>query len=650
MPTPLKVLVLEDRPADAELVIHQLRRAEFTPEWTQVDTKENYLNALNPSLDIILADYSLPQFDALQALRLLQERDLDIPFILISGTIGEELAVECIKQGAIDYLLKDRLARLGQAVSSALEEKRLRTEKLQAEEALRESQQSLLTLMSNLPGMAYRCHNDKNWTMAFVSEGCAELTGYRPSTLTEDQTITYKDLIHPDDRERTRRAMLAALQKGTPYQFSYRITTANKEEKWVWEQGRGVADVEGVVTTLEGYVTDITENKRMEEWAQQQDRLAAVGQMASGIAHDFNNLLTVVIGTAQLMDIQPDMSEADIRTNLKSIFNQGHRASQLIRQVLDFTRQRETQHDPMDLVPFLKETIKLLDRTIPETVQITTDLGEGSYIVKANLTQLQQVVTNLCVNARDALPDGGELKISLRRRKIEPEEPPPLPEIHPGDWALLTVSDTGTGMPPEIMGHIFDPFYTTKEAGKGTGLGLAQVYGIVKQHDGEIDVESVPGAGTTFTVYLPITTEEEALSKESTFQNLKGNDETILVVEDEPDVLDMTKRILERLNYRVFTANNGKEALEVCDQHQGQIALVLTDVVMPEMGGIELLRVIRERNPSLPVVIMTGYSPQNAEGNPILEQIAGYMEKPLVLEQIAQIIYHALRDTRPDMR
>ena len=372
----------------------------------------------------------------------------------------------------------------------------------------------------------------------------------------------------------------------------------------------------------------------------QQERLAAVGQLAAGIAHDFNNMLSVIMGLAQILDRQENVPDA-IKKDARVIFSQGERAAQLIRQILDFSRQTEADRQPMDLAPFLKEIGKLLDRTLPETIRVQVVCSGETFHVEGNLTQLQQVITNLAVNARDAMPGGGELEIALSRMRLGAGECPPAPGMKPGEWTVWTVSDTGCGMPPEVLARLYEPFFTTRARGEGTGLGLAQVYGIVKQHGGEIVAESEAGKGTRFTIYLPLIATEEAHAQPEEMDLPKGRGETILVVEDESSVRTILKAMIELLDYRALTAANGREALDVYRAHQNEIAAVLTDLVMPEMGGVALCQALREINPDLSVLVMTGYAAEDS-ASLLREGVSGLLHKPMVLEEVAQALRQAL--------
>ena len=365
--------------------------------------------------------------------------------------------------------------------------------------------------------------------------------------------------------------------------------------------------------------------------------------MAAGIAHDFNNLLTVITGNAQLLEMREDISD-DVREHLRSIYEQGHRAVQLVRQILDFSRDTDVECQPVDLVPFTKEATKLLARTFPENIQIVTEFDAEAFVVNADQSQLQQVLTNLAINAVHAMPEGGKLIIGLSRAHLGPNEQTLLPGMGAGEWVVWTVSDTGTGMSPEVLARIYEPFFTTKAPGKGTGLGLAQVYGLVGKHDGFIDVKSEVGKGTTFTVYLRKVEEVSAVLPDGNIQTPEGGNETILVVEDNAAVRDTLKAMLRQLNYRVLTACNGQEALDVHTLHADEIALVLTDVSMPVMGGLELFEILAKKDPGIRVVAMSGYVPEKDEKVHWLQRLAGFLEKPPVIEKVAEVVREALRE------
>jgi PAS domain S-box-containing protein len=391
-------------------------------------------------------------------------------------------------------------------------------------------------------------------------------------------------------------------------------------------------------------IRDVTEKKAVQERIHQQERLAAVGQLAAGIAHDFNNILTSIIGIAELLSDSPDMPQP-AQQDLKRIAEQGQRAAHLTRQILDFGRRSISEKRPLDLDVFLKETFKLLTRTISENIHINLEFEADEYSLNADPTQIQQVLTNLAINAQDAMPGGGELKVRLSRFVLAEDDSPPYPRMRPGDWLSLSMADNGMGIAPEHRSHLFEPFFTTKEVGKGTGLGLAQVYGIVQQHEGHIDVESQLEVGTTFIIYLPaLPRMKKRLAQPATrVQVPQGQGEVILLVEDNSTVLAVTQSILERLGYQVLTATNGQNALEVYGRHQDSINLVLTDVTMPEMGGLDLCKALRARNNTIRVVAMTGY-PLLVEAEEFLAQgIVGWLSKPLSIEKVAQEMSQALR-------
>ena len=389
-------------------------------------------------------------------------------------------------------------------------------------------------------------------------------------------------------------------------------------------------------------VRDVTQEREVQRRVQRQERLAAVGQLAGGIAHDFNNLLTTIILYAQMglgkHDLPPNVTRA-----FETIIGESRQAARLVQQILDFSRRSPIETHPVDLKPFVKEAIRVLQRTIPESIRLHFDVGPEEYVVDADPTRVQQVLMNLVVNARDAMPEGGDLRVGLFRVEVSPSEKPPVMEMVPGEWVCLAVADTGTGIAPEVLPRIFEPFFTTKPRELGTGLGLAQVYGIVTQHGGDIGVETRVGQGTTFRVYLPAyqAGEEEAPQEEAAPVAPEGKGETILLVEDNEGVREASRKILESLGYRVLAAANGREALEVY-RAAGEADLVLADLVMPEMGGAELIWELRKTNPRLKALAITGY--MLAEDLEQLKEkgILDVVYKPLDVSTLAQMVRSVL--------
>jgi two-component system cell cycle sensor histidine kinase/response regulator CckA len=391
-------------------------------------------------------------------------------------------------------------------------------------------------------------------------------------------------------------------------------------------------------------IRDVTSERETQKRIQLQDRLAAVGQLAAGIAHDFNNILGAIILYSEMLLKRAELSDRD-RERMMTIYQQAERAATLTRQILDYSRRTVMDQTPMDLSLFLNETQKLLSRTLPEGIQVKFDHGNENYVVNADPARIQQILMNLAFNARDAMPEGGELCFELSRLLVETDAPPPFRDMAPGAWLQLRVSDTGVGIEPYVQPHIFEPFFTTKSPGEGSGLGLAQVYGIVKQHDGYIDVKSEVGEGTTFIIYLPAIEAPEWSSIEALSSTLiDGQGEAILVVEDNLATQTAVREILETLNYRVVSASDGKEALEIIENYDGAIDLVLSDMVMPVMGGVELYQELIERGLATKVVLMSGY-PLGAGTRELLDQKGvTWLQKPMRSDALAQLIREVLEN------
>ncbi|NLE45598.1 MAG: PAS domain S-box protein [Chloroflexi bacterium] len=394
-------------------------------------------------------------------------------------------------------------------------------------------------------------------------------------------------------------------------------------------------------------IRDTTEEHEARERIQRQDQLAAVGQLAGGIAHDFNNLLTTMMLYAEMSLNDSTASPSMVRA-FDTILAESKRGAHLVQQILDFSRRSPIERAPVDLRPFLTEAIDVLERTIPENIRFRLDVdayGDEKFVASVDPTRIQQLLLNLVVNARDAMPHGGELRIRLSKLHVRPGMEPAVADMSPGSWICLSVIDRGIGIPSDVLPHIFEPFFTTKPPGKGAGLGLAQVYGIVSQHDGLIDVDTALGQGTAFHIYFPEFREIQATTETQQRQAPpRGNGEVVLVAEDQDRLRELARDILDSLGYRVLTASNGQQALEVY-RSADHVDLLVTDVVMPEMGGGELLRVLRESVPDLKAIAMTGYGIEQEIGHLRDAHVSEVLRKPFDVQVLAVAVRRALDQT-----
>lgn len=391
-------------------------------------------------------------------------------------------------------------------------------------------------------------------------------------------------------------------------------------------------------------IIKVTQEREIQNQLRQQERLASVGQLAAGIAHDFNNIMTTIILYTQLLAKSQTLAGRD-RERLETINEQAWHASKLIEQILDFSRQATLELHPLNLVPLLKEQIKLLKRTLPEHIRLTLVHDADEYNINADPTRMRQIITNLAVNGRDAMPDGGTLLFKLEQQTVTQKQFPALPQLTPGSWIKLSITDSGQGVLPDVLPHIFEPFFTTKGPGQGTGLGLAQVHGIVGQHNGHIDVKTQPGQGTTFTIFLP--TLETTATRNPSLEIpsfIHGNGELLLIVEDEETLREALSASLKELNYRIVEAANGRLALALIAEQGENIDLVLSDVVMPEMGGKALFFALREQGWQKPVILLTGH-PMDKEFSQLHHQgLTAWLSKPPDIERLAHELATALRE------
>jgi PAS domain S-box-containing protein len=396
-------------------------------------------------------------------------------------------------------------------------------------------------------------------------------------------------------------------------------------------------------------IEDVTEERRLRRQAQQQEQLASVGQLAAGIAHDFNNIMAVMVLYSQMGLGTPDLPTR-LRDYFQTIYHEAQHATDLINQILDFSRRTDIERRPVNLVTFLKEQAKLLRRTLPESIKINLTFDRRDHTVNADPSRLQQALMNLAVNARDAMPQGGSLDLEVTELVLGPTDQPPLPAMEPGPWIKLDVVDTGCGIEEEIRPKIFEPFFTTK-GNQGHGLGLPQVHGIVSQHEGAIDVESRVGVGTTFTLYLPALLTEPKIPEEPRTGHeavVQGAGETVLIVEDNPTVRHAMIGTLKELGYHTLAASHGREALTKLAEYDtpgsSEIDLVLSDLVMPEMGGLALFQAMQARSITIPMVIVSGYATEEELTKLQAQGLAGWLPKPVELAVLAKLLAQVLEE------
>ncbi len=527
------------------------------------------------------------------------------------------------------------------------ERERLEAARRESEKALREQEELLRTIIkSTNDGMIAI---DKNGSVFLFNPAAEAMFGYRQSEIIGQNL----DRLIPEEyREIHRRYVKNYFDTGEPNRATHQLLklSARRRDGSEFPMEISLATGRrGKEPFVIAIARDITDREQAEERArklqrrvEEQQKLAVVGQLAAGIAHDFNNILTGMMGRAEMLSLMPGVPKS-YQDDAHAILQEGRRAANLVQQILDFSSKSIIRKQPLELLPFLDKIVKRLQRTIPENIEIQLDSTPGTHIADADPAQIQQVVMNLAVNARDAMPGGGRLHIQLSDLSLSPGVTPPLPEIPDGDWIVLSVSDTGAGMPPEILAHIYEPFFTTKEVGEGSGLGLSQVYGIVRQHQGFIDVTSKVGQGTTFVIYLPALRVDAKPTGELKSSHLpRGQGECILLAEDNPMVLDVLQRLLDALGYEVLTARNGREALKIYEETRKEIALVLTDMVMPQVGGLELYQMLRRRDPSVKVILISGYPLGDEMEFLRSARITGWIQKPPSLQQLAEVVRRAI--------
>jgi PAS domain S-box-containing protein len=634
--TPIRVLILEHEARDIELILFELREARLLIEHTLAADKEQFLQAIRATeFEAILADYRLPNWTGLDALRELQNEGKDIPFLLVTGTLGEEAAVECMKNGVSDYILKDHISRLPLALKRALREKALRRETEAAIEALRSSEVRNRNLVEN--AVYGICRLDAHERILDANPAFLRILGCEsPNEMKSFNKI--RDVFRFPEQHA--QLFASCRQEGHLH---------GAETEWRRLDG-GIVAVRLTLRLMrisesggeiEIIAEDVTELRAMERQLRQAQKFEAIGQLAGGIAHDFNNVVGAILGWAEL-GFEQNQNNPQAVERFRRIREQAERAAALTRELLAFARRQVLQPRAVDLNSVTSGLLSFLDKVLDKDIElkvVTSPLDP----VRADPTQIEQVLMNLCINARDAMPDGGRLVIETEMVELDDSYCRFYPGITAGRYAVFSVSDTGIGMDSETRERIFEPFFTTKELGKGTGMGLATVYGIVKQHEGFVHVYSEPGQGTLFRVYLPVMAVQIAATgtpaaPAPSLADIRGT-ETILIAEDHESIREMARQTLMGLGYRVLSAENGEEALLLCQNEAPSLAVL--DVVMPEMGGVATSVKLAERFPGLPVVFTSGYSRDPANDGST-EPEHRYLQKPYSPTTLGRLVREIL--------
>ena len=629
---PLRILHLEDDPNDHRVVVEWLGRQNIAAEFTVIDNELDFIKALNEQpFDIVLSDKSLPGFDGLSALRVVREKFKHIPFVFVTGSMGEEAAIETIKDGATDYVLKDRLSRLIPSMQRAIREAEQEEKNRQAEEKNRQ-QAALLDKAQDAIMVT-----DIEDRILFWNRSAERIYGW-PAVAVVGRKAT--ELL-PVDAERYDEAKKELLEKGS---WMGEMIAANRGGNELVIEGRWtlMRDEQGHPKSILIIDTDITERKALEARFLRSQRMDSIGALAGGIAHDLNNALAPVLMGVDLLRYSD--APADRDKYLDIILSNTRRATELVKQILSFARGSGRERGPVRIRFLVTEMSKMIRDTFPKAISYSVKMpSQDLWTVHGDATEIHQVLLNLCVNARDAMPNGGRLMVTAQNFVLE-DAAATATGAKAGPYVLLSVTDTGTGIPPEVLPRIFEPFFTTKKEDKGTGLGLATVSGIVKHHGGFIDIQTEAGKGTEFKIFLPAIAVPEAGENDIPELTLPtGHGELILVIDDEETVLELTKTTLESYGYQVIVAQNGLQGIARFTEYKPEIKLVITDADMPYMDGMAAIRSIKEIHPDTPVIIVSGTqdSALKMEQSKIFR--LNSLQKPYSLDQLLINVANGLK-------
>lgn len=635
-PFPIRVLLLEQDWHDVELSLRALTQDGFCVESDGARTSEEFEQKVRDnSYDVVLADYQLAGWTGIDALRMIEGMGLNLPLILVTETLGEEKAVECIKLGVSDYVLKHRLSRLPLAVRHALQQREMWEERARNVKLLEQSAANFRFLFAKNPIPMMVCDRE---TLRYleVNDVCVEQYGY-----SRDEFLRMRatDIRSPEEAARLDEFLKRGVAELTHAGIWQHKTKSGKtiDAEIMLHAMKFASRPAWLIAAL-----SVTEKRALEAQLWQAQKFEAIGQLAGGIAHDFNNMLGAILGWVEL-GIDESTQNPPVQGYFRKVQHQAERAAGLTKQLLAFARRQILEPRNIDLNQTVRDATGLFGKIIGSNIDLELSLMENLPAVKADPTQTEQVVMNLCLNARDAMPLGGRLEVQSIRVEIDEANCHGQKEAKPGVYVRLSVCDTGMGMDAATRLRIFEPFFTTKETGKGTGLGLAMVYGIVKQHGGFVQVESELGCGSKFHVFFPAAGAGELVKREiASCVPVRGGKETVLIVEDHDGLREVATTTLEAMGYRVRAARDGEEAVREFQARRNEIALVLLDVVLPKLSGLEVHDCINRERPDIPVLFVTGYSADNEMLRSIRRRNLPLLLKPCRPRDLAQKVREAL--------
>lgn len=678
----INILLVEDNPAEARFLhevlkgaiwhhfrlVHVKRLAEAIAQLQALPLGERGHEPVPTAaiahalpFELVLLDLTLPDSQGLASLDLLVHHAPSLPIVVLTNTNDDELAVEAVRHGAQDYLFKRQVNQdtLVRSLRYAIERKQAaqalqdinetlelrvqeRTAELKATNALltqeieeRQRIQERLALAQHAGKIGSFEWQIPSHTVTWSPE--LEALYGRPVGSFANRAVAWLETVHEGDREPTEAALWQALRTGRGLETEFRIVHPGGEIHWIAVKSSVFHDADGHPLRMIGIHMDITEKKQLEAQFLRAQRLESLGTLASGIAHDLNNILTPILAVAQLIPLK--LPELDDHTQqlLNVLESSAKRGADLIKQILSFARGVEGKRVSVQLRHLLVEIVQIVEQTLPKSIVLHTQLPNDLWVISGDVTQLHQVFMNLWVNARDAMPNGGCLNITSENCWVDDPSSCHALGCSPGPYVVVTVEDTGSGIPPQILHQIFDPFFTTKAVGKGTGLGLSAVIGIVKSHGGCVDVQTEVNRGSQFRVYLPASPIAAPLPPPALDLRC-GHQEWILVVDDELTIRDVLKTALETCNYRVLTADNGESALAMYTEYHQQIAGVLLDLMMPVMDGLTTIPRLRQLNPQVRIVTMTGLDDVEIVAQAKALGAKGTIAKPFTTEELLHVL------------